>query len=455
MSELPVQDGLPPNRRLWAILAIALAVGMASLDVSIANTALPTIARDLNTSPAASVWVVSAYQLAVVMSLLPLASLGEIHGYRRVYLGGVALFAVASLLCALSTTLPQLTAARALQGRGSGGIMSVNTALIRFIYPSRALGRGLGFNALTVGVSTAAGPTVAAGILSFAAWPWLFAVNVPVGLMALCVAFRVLPESPRTGHRFDGIGAMLSAATFGALILGIGEGAHEAGLWLTLGLILLAIVCAALLVRWQRDTAAPMLPVDLYRRPMFALSSATSVCSFAAQGLSFVALPFYFQTMLGRSAVEAGLLLTPWPVMTAIMAPIAGNLSDRFPAAILGGIGMAILALGLALLAALPEAPGQIDIVWRMMLCGTGFGFFQSPNLRAIMSSAPRERSGSASGVVATSRLTGQSTGAALVALCFGLSATHGPALALVIGAVFAGAASLASFSRLLAPRVS
>jgi len=175
------------------------------------------------------------------------------------------------------------------------------------------------------------------------------------------------------------------------------------------------------------------------------------MCSFAAQGLAYVSLPFLFQGVLGRSAVETGLLLTPWPVMTALAAPVAGPLSDRYPPAILGGAGLAVLCAGLTSLALLPADPSVPDIVWRMALCGLGFGFFQSPNLRAIMSSAPPERSGGASGTVATSRLLGQSIGAALVALCFGLSGQQGPYLALALGAGFAGAACVASLSRLLA----
>jgi len=215
-----------------------------------------------------------------------------------------------------------------------------------------------------------------------------------------------------------------------------------------------ALLSGAALIYRQLGLTAPMLPVDLYRRPMFALSSLTSLFSFAAQGLAFVALPFYFQTVLGLSAVETGLLLTPWPVMTAIAAPFAGPMSDRFPPAILGGIGLALLAIGLALIATLPGHPGTIGIVWRMMICGAGFGFFQSPNLRAIMSSAPPERSGGASGIVATSRLVGQSVGAALVALCFGISMLHGPSLALGLAAAFSAAGSLVSFSRLAATPV-
>ncbi len=445
------QDGLPAPQFGWAVATLVLAVGMASLDTSIANTALPTIAQDVLASPAASVWVINAYQLALVVSLLPFASLGEIYGYRRIYVWGLGVFTGASVLCAMSWSLESLTAARVLQGLGASGIMSVNTALVRFIYPKRALGRGVGFNAMVVGVSTALGPTVAAGVLSVASWPWLFAVNGPIGVLALLMAVRGLPDTPRDGRSFDVFSAVLNAATFGLLIFGIGEAAHQAEPWVT-GLVLAgAMAFGLVLVRRQLAIAAPMLPVDLYRRPMFALSSLTSMCSFAAQGLAFVSLPFYFQTSLGRSAVETGVLLTAWPVLTAALAPVAGPLSDRYPPAILGGIGMATLSVGLVLMATLGPSPTDLSCVWRLMVCGAGFGFFQSPNLKAIMSSAPPKRSGGASGIVATSRLIGQSVGAALVALCFGLSGAHGPALALALGAGFAGVASLVSFSRLAA----
>ncbi|HEY0424613.1 MAG TPA: MFS transporter, partial [Rhodopila sp.] len=351
-------DGLQGSRLTAAVTTLVLAVGMASLDTSIANTALPTIAADVNASPADSIWVVNAYQLALVVSLLPFASLGEIIGYRRVYVWGLAVFTGASLLCALSWSLPTLTMARIIQGFGASGIMSVNTALIRFIYPSGSLGRGVGNNALVVAVSTAVGPTIAAGILSFGTWQWLFAVNVPFGLIAFVLALRALPDTKRAPHRFDFGSAVLNAATFGLLIFGIGEATHRAGLLITVSILVAALASGITLIYRQLGLQAPMLPVDLYRRPMFALSSLTALFSFAAQGLAFVALPFYFQSVLGLSAVQTGLLLTPWPVMTAIAAPIAGPLSDRYPPAVLGGIGLAILSLGLALIAALPGHPG-------------------------------------------------------------------------------------------------
>jgi MFS transporter, DHA2 family, multidrug resistance protein len=438
------------NRR--AMAAVMLAVALATLDTAIANTALPSIAADLHAAPAASVWIINAYQLAMVATLLPFAALGDIIGHRRIYISGLAVFTLASLACSLAPTLGALAGARVLQGLGASAIMSVNTALIRFLYPAHRLGRGLGMNALVVGVSFAVGPTMASLILSAGTWPWLFGVNVPLGVIALVFALPALPHTATGKHAFDPVAALFNVVGFAALIFALGESAQQAGVTEVAIAAVVALVFGALLIRREAGHPAPMLPVDLFKRPVFALSAVTAVCAFAAQGLAFVALPFYFETVLMRSQVETGFLMTPWSVVVAAAAPIAGRLSDRYPPGLLGAIGLAILSAGMASLALMPAHPGVLDITVRMSICGAGFGFFQSPNLRAIMSSAPPERSGGASGIIATSRLLGQTTGAALVALCFGLVGRHGPTLAVTIGAVFAGAASVASGLRLFAP---
>jgi DHA2 family multidrug resistance protein-like MFS transporter len=437
-----------------AMFAVGLAVTMAVLDGAIANVALPTIARDLAASPADSVWVVNAYQLVIAILILPLASLGEIVGYRRIYRAGVAVFTLASLGCALSHSLVALSLARVVQGVGAAGVLSVNGALVRFIYPRRLLGRGIGIVALVVAVSAAVGPTVAAGILSLATWPWLFAVNVPTGIAILVVA-RALPRTPTAARRFDVLSAVLNALFFGLLIVAIdGIGHGERTLFVALAFVAAAVSGVAL-VRRQLPEASPLLPVDLLRIRLFALSIATSVCSFTAQMLAYVALPFYLQDALGRSAVQTGLLMTPWPLATAVVAPIAGRLADRHHPGTLGALGLIVFAAGLTLLALLPAAPTEADIVWRMMLCGAGFGLFQSPNNRAILGSAPRERSGGASGMLGTARLVGQTTGAALAALMFGVFATHGTLWALGAAAGIALAAAGVSSTRLLGTTAS
>jgi len=444
-----LSDGLPWERRRWAVAAIFTALAMASLDTAIANIALPAISSDLHVSAAESVWVVNVYQIALVATLLPLGALGEIVGHQRIYLGGLLLFTLASLGCALAWSLPSLVAARALQGLGASGLMSVNTALVRFVYPSRMLGRGFGHNALVVATAFTLGPTIASAILALGPWPWLFAVNIPFGLLAMLIGFKTLPATPRAKHAFDFPGALLAAGSLGLFIIGIGGAAHGAQPALVAISLVGAAVLGFILTRRHADHPAPMLPIDLFRRALFALSAATAVCSFAVQGLAFVALPFYFEDVLHRSQVETGFFLTPWPLVVAIMAPIGGRLADRFSAGMLGGLGLLLLCIGMVLLAMLPENPGVANIVWRMVICGVGFGLFQTPNMKAIMSSAPPHRGGSASGIVATARLTGQTTGAALAALCFSLTGREGAALALALGAGFAALGSVMSFLRL------
>ncbi|ORC47138.1 MFS transporter [Burkholderia sp. A27] len=443
------ESGLPIPQRYWAMLVIALALTLAVLDSAIANVALPTIARNLRASAAGSIWIVNAYQLAITISLLPLASLGDRIGYRRIYLGGLMLFTIASLGCALSTSLPMLALARVVQGFGAAGIMSVNTALVRMIYPRTQLGRGIAINAMVVAVSSAVGPTVASGVLAVAAWPWLFAINVPIGIAAIVGGFKALPLNPGHESPYDYLSAVMNAFVFGLLIFaldGLGHGERRGYVVLE---VLAAVVIGYFFVRRQLTQAAPLLPIDLLRIPVFALSIGTSVCSFCAQMLAFVSLPFLLQDTLGLSQVETGLLMTPWPAVIIVAAPIAGVLADKVSSGWLGGVGLATLTAGLLLLATLGAHPEPVQIAWRMALCGVGFGIFQSPNNRTILASAPRERSGGASGMLGTARLTGQTLGAALVALIFGVAPHHGPTVALYVAAGFSALAAVVSMMRI------
>jgi MFS transporter, DHA2 family, multidrug resistance protein len=444
-----IPDGLPNPQRSLAFAAIAIAITLAVLDGSMIAIALPVMAGEFGVGAPEAIWVTNAYQLAVTVSLLPLSSLGEIHGYRRVYCAGLAVFTLASLACALSASLPALIAARALQGLGAAGIMSVNIALVRFIFPTAMIGRGVGYTALAVAASSGAGPTIGALILSVGPWPFLFLVNVPLGVAALAIALRTLPHTPLSGTRFDIASAMLSALTFGLLILGVSGISRLPSPEISAGLIIAAIIVGTIFARRQLRLPRPVLPVDLLRRPVFALSVTTSTFAFGAQMLVYVSLPFWFHQVLGRSEVETGLLMTPWPVATAIASPLAGRLADRYSPGHLGGIGLAVFAAGFILLAVLPTGPSSLDIGWRLAMCGFGFGLFQAPNNKAMITSTPPERSGGASGMQSTARLLGQSFGAALAAVLFALVGPEqqiGRALAIAAGVSLLGA--VASMSR-------
>ncbi|SAK93005.1 MFS transporter [Caballeronia ptereochthonis] len=439
----------------WAVLSVLLGSFLGNLDSSIANVALPTIAHDLSRPAAQTVWVVTAYQLAVAMSVLPLASLGEMFGFRRVFLGGVVVFTAASLACAAAPSLPLLIASRALQGVGGASMSTVVPALLRQVYPPKLVGRGIALLGLAVALSAALGPTVAAGILSVAGWRWLFAVNVPLGIFGLCLASAMLPRiapSVTAARRFDFAGALLSAGAIALFILGVGGlGAGEgetaaahvtdgAARLHALPLIEIALACIAgfALIRQQRGRSAPLVPLDLLRIPILALSGLTSICSYVAQTLAYVALPFMLQHQLTRTATTTGLLVTPWPLVIVFVAPLAGRLSDRHAPGLIGGIGLAIMAAGLCLLIGLPASPSNADIVWRVALCGIGFGFFQTPNNRIMLTAAPHERSGAAGGLMTMARMIGLSLGAALAAVAFGLYGQGGAQVALVGAAVSA-----------------
>ena len=441
-------SGLSRQQRL-ALVAVLLAVALATLDSTIVNTALPGIAADLQARPAQAIWVVNAYQLAVAGCLLPFAALGDRLGARQVHLGGLVAYMAASLGCALADSLTSLAIARALQGIAAAALMSVNIALIRAIYPPQMLGRGVGLNALVVGVSFAAGPTIASLVLSVADWPWLFAINLPLALLSLLVAWPALPRGHTAGHALDPLTALLTALCFASLIGALSAATQRQPAAVVLPLAGLALGAGALLLRRQAGHPAPMLPVDLLRRPMFALSICTAVASFCAQGLAFVSLPFFFETVLHRDPVQTGFLMAPWAIVVAAMAPIAGRLSDSQAPGLMGGIGLVILSAGMAAMALLPGDASVLRITAGMAVCGLGFGLFQSPNLKAIMSAAPPQRAGGASGMVAMARLNGQALGAALVALCFGIAGSQGPTVALGLGACFAALGALASAARL------
>jgi DHA2 family multidrug resistance protein-like MFS transporter len=428
------------------MVAILSAIVLVVLDGTIANVALPVIADALGVRAGASVWVVTVYQMALVIALLPWSALGERIGYRRLFTAGVTVFTLGSAACALSHGLAWLIAARFVQGLGGAAIMSSNGALLRFTYPHRLLGAAIGWNALAVALSSAAGPMIGAGILSIARWPWLFAVNIPIGALVL-VASRALPATPRHARVIDGTSVGLNAVGFAALVIGVDfiDG-HPA-----IGVALLAIALASLtgLVQRERSRAAPLVPLDLWRGHSFRMSVIASVCCFSAQMASYVALPFYLQHALGKSTLVTGLYMTPWPLSVALAAPIAGRLSDRVATGWLCAAGGTCLAFGLALAAAWPLAQSLPPLVAFTVLCGLGFGFFQTPNNRNLLLSAPRERSGAAGAMQSLARLVGQTTGAVIMTLLFGLAPVGvAPRLGLGIASVLALTGGLVSVLR-------
>ena len=460
MSAPHAYEGMPTPARYYAMTATILGISVSVLDATIVNLALPGIAENLHASPTHAIWVVTAYQLAILALLLPLAMLGDLVGHRRVYLGGIAMFSVASLGCAVAPNIELLVVARACQGVGAAGIMAVNAALVRAIYPSRFLGRGVAINSFVVAAASVAGPSIAALILSVANWPALFLVNLPVGAIALFIGLRSLPDNvsaPAAGLSLRGSDVVMNALMFGLVFLGaeaVGTQGSLAGLGWSggVGLMAAGAVVGVFYVRSQLRRVVPMLPIDLLRIPVFAWSMCASVTTFAAQTIAYLALPFLFLGTYQRSHTEAGLLLTAWPLGVVLTAPVAGRLIGRYPDGLLGGVGMALMTAGLTALALLSAHPTNIDVAWRMVICGIGFGLFQSPNNHTIVTSAPPNRAGGASGMLGTARLTGQTVGAVLLATLFasfGVADGKGSIVGLGVAAVLSAAAACFSVMRL------
>lgn len=438
--------GLSGPRRIAAIAAVLAAMVLVVLDAAILNVALPSIARALHETAAQSVRIITAYQMGLMMALLPCAALGESRGYRRVFTVGVAVFTGASTLCAMSPSLTWLIASCFIQGLGGAAVMALSVALLRFIVPQRQLGAAIGWNAITVALSYAAGPTIGALILSVAGWHWLFAINVPLGL-AVMLACRALPHVAGNGRKLDTLSVALNNGGFAALVVGAEILPTRPAL--AVGLLAAAGVGMAALVRRELPRVAPLIPLDLLRDGSFRISVVASVFCFAGQMMGLVSLPFYLQHGLGQSALMTGFYLTPWPLAVAVAAPVAGRLVNRVSTAWLCAGGSVCLTLGLAAASLWPLQGDLRPLVAFNILCGLGCAFFQVPNNRIMFLSAPRERSGAAGGMQATARLVGQIAGAVIMTLLFTfISVDTAPRIGLAIAAVLTLTAGLVGMMR-------
>jgi len=411
-----------------AVVAVLAAIMMGVLDGTIMNVALPTLSKEFGVSPSDSIWIVNAYQLIVTMMLLGFAAIGDVFGYKKVFLFGVSIFVTASALCAMSRSFEMMVAARVLQGIGGACTMSINTALLRIIFPPNRLGRVMAANAVIVAVTAASGPALGGAILAIGHWSWIFLMNIPLGLVALAIGWKLLPHNPpsKTRQRLDGGSVVMNAVFFGLLIYTIEGIAHDGISTLLILQGIVTIIVGVLYIRRQLQIPMPILPIDLFRIPIFSMSIGCSITCFTAQMLALVSLPFFMQHALNLSVAETGLLMTPWPLATTLTAPLAGRLIERIHPGILGAAGMGIFAIGLSMLATLGEHAALWDLAWRMAICGIGIGLFQTPNNVTITTSAPIQRSGGASGMLGTARVLGQTLGTALVAIVFHLMGNQG-----------------------------
>lgn len=431
-----------------AIFSVFLGVIFITLDISLTSTALPAITKALDIQAAQTIWIVNVYYVAVIAALLPLAAIGEIYGHRRVFLFGLLTFSLGSLSSGLSSSIEWLMGGRALLGVGSAAVAATTPALIKTLYPPEKIGRGLGLYATVVAISLTIGPTLASAVLTIANWNWLFLPNAAVGLIVVLLSLRGLPDSERNVRDFDGWAASLCSLMFACLLTGI-SGMARLGWPIVLSFMVAAVLFGTALLKREHGKSSPIFAMDLFRIRMFALSAVTSVCAFTVQGLVFVVLPFFFIERLGYSQIEAGFLISPWAATLVFMGVIAGSLTERIAPGVLGFVGLLLVSAGLALLILLPYPASVVDIVWRLIVCGVGYGLFQSPNMVAMMNSAPRNRSGSAGGILASARLLGQAVGATIVAFSFVAFQENGIVFSFWMAVCVALAGAIASVLRM------
>lgn len=442
-------DGLDAPRRHWAAFGLILSIIVVVLDASMTNVALPSIARSLSVDPDQVVWVAMAYNLIVVVSLLPLSAVGERIGFKTVYVAGMIVVSLAGIAAALSSTLTMLIAARIFQGLGAAMLMCLFGGILRNIYPLRLLAFGIGLNSMSVGLVSVLGPAVGAVTLQFASWPWIFILPLPFAVASLfCVRF--LPDIPRSSTRFDWLACLLGVPTFGLLLIGL-DGLARYPVWAVPGLVVCALTGWLLLQRSRRQ-AAPLVPVDLLRLVPVAYAVTASLFTFGSQMASLVALPFYFQEQLGHNYSAVGLLLGAWALGMAAMAPAAGYLSNRVSVAVLCAVGAGLMAAGTGAVLLMSAHTPLLWVFSAMLASGIGFGLFQTPNNRAILSGGPKHRSGAVGGLQSITRVLGQSIGTALVAIAFSLAGADGAAFGVGVSVICALASVAINIFRYMNP---
>jgi MFS transporter, DHA2 family, multidrug resistance protein len=439
--------GLPMPRRLVAVAAISSGVALVVIDGSIANVALPTIARDLNVPASAAVLVVTIYQLVLVMTVLPFSALGNRIGLRNIYRYGLMLFTIATALCFFARTLPFLLVVRATQALGAGAVFGVFSALLRSTYPPSQLGRGLGINTVIVASSSALAPTLGGLILGFASWPWVFVAAVPFAIVSLILG-RSLPDPLPRDQPYDVLGAVLCASTFGLIVSGIESGVHGSSPEISAAMVIAGILIGRFFVKRELSATEPMLPLDLLGVPALGMAVGGALAMFIATMILIVVIPFRLQSEYGFSPSEVGTIFAAWPLTALLIAPLAGALSDRLPVSWLCTIGSLVAITGMLLFAFVPADAGRLAIAWRLSMCGAGLAMFAAPNARSIIGAAPLNRAAAAGGLIATNRLLGQTFGATIGAalLALGLGTGRLPA---IVAAALTMIALLSALGRL------
>ena len=422
-----------PARNPWAVLAVlCLGLFMILLDGTIVNIAIPHIQTYFNTAFSNIEWVMNAYILVFAVLLVPMGRFGDLWGRRRLFVGGMTLFTLGSLACGLAPSIYLLIAFRVVQGIGGAAMMPSTLSIIATVFPPHKRGAAMGVWGGVSGLASGLGPVLGGIILQYITWPtvagswrWIFLVNIPVGIIGVVLALRMVPESknPTAVESLDipGIGLLsisLFCLTF-ALIEGQRFGWTSATI---LGLFAATVVAFGLFYWREHRVRQPLIDFSLFRSVNFAAGNATGLLLSAAMMGAFFTIPIFLQSVLGFSAIKAGLVMAPMSVIIIFAAPLAGTLSDRLGSKWIVAAGMFLLAFGLAWMAGLVPGIAKISpattpmsLLLPFLISGVGIGLAVAPVTSAVMATAPKDRVGNASGVLSTMRQVGSLMGIAIL----------------------------------------
>lgn len=411
----------PPAQRWLAMLGVGMGILMVTIDFSIINVSLPTLVREFKTNFAAVQWVVLSYVLIITSLMLGMARLGDMYGKKRIFMAGVAVFTLGSLLCGLAANIGWLIGARAFQGLGGVMIQALGMAIITQVFPANERGRALGVTGGIVSTGLALGPALGGVIIGTLGWRWIFWVNVPIGVACWFMAARFMPSSPvmEKGARFDSLGALLICMALTAYALGMTFG-QRMGFRepLVLALLAAAAVGVAGFIMVQRRVKWPTMELGLFKDRLFGVNLFMSFLIFITLGTSLV-MPFFMELVMGLSTMEMGLMMMVVPIGMGLISPWAGWLTDRHGPRVISILGLLVTVGGCLAMTTLHKDVTMGGLVLRIVPLGVGLGLFQSPNNTAVMSAAPTKHLGVASGLLALSRTLGHTSGVPLAGALF------------------------------------
>ncbi|MBU3089875.1 MFS transporter [Clostridium gasigenes] len=405
------------NKNRWAILCIVVMVTfMCTLDGSIVNVALPSMAKALNVSSSGIQLVVTSYLIIISATILVFGRWGDIAGKTKVFKFGIALFTIGSLFCGITSSLSILVLARVIQAIGAAGCMANSQGIITAVFPSNERGRALGITGTFVALGALVGPALGGFIVGGTRWEYIFLINVPIGIITLFYGFKILPKSNKTEKvKLDVLGAVLFMFAIVPLFVALGKG-QEVGFTRPIILLgfLIAIISFIAFIIVEKKRENPLLQLEIFGNKLFSLSIFCGFISFVSMFCSIIIQPFYLQDVLKYSPAFTGLILMISPLILSVVAPISGHLSDKIGSEILTFIGLVLTSLGLLLMSTLNEQTSLISMIIFIGVMSLGNGLFQSPNNSLIMSTVPRDKLGIAGSINGLVRNLGMVCGIAL-----------------------------------------